>query len=140
MSIDRALTKAVKALAGREGFARVGIAPIDADLNSQRFDRWLAEGMGAEMAYMARNVEKRHRPAELVDGARSVMCLAVSYAPAAETLGDALIARYARGCETVPGRRASRLRRRDLVCLGRFRVDRRPDALGLDPSRSDHAA
>lgn len=97
MSIDRTLTATVKALARREGFARVGIAPIDADLNSQRFDRWLAEGMGAEMAYMARNVEKRHRPEKLVDGARSVICLAVSYAPAAETLGDAFIARYARG-------------------------------------------
>jgi epoxyqueuosine reductase len=70
---------------------------VDTDLKSERFDRWLAEGFHAEMAYMERHRDLRHRPGKLLDGARSVICLAVGYAPTAEMRGDAFVARYARG-------------------------------------------
>jgi epoxyqueuosine reductase len=45
---------------------------------------------------MARNLEKRLEPKRLVPGACSVVCLAVSYAPAAPR-GGGPVARYARG-------------------------------------------
>ena len=91
------LTPTIKRLAVEAGFQRVGIAPVDADLQAGSFAEWLAAGYHGEMDYLARNVAKRHSPADLVEGAQSVICLAVSYAPAAEPTGDAFIARYARG-------------------------------------------
>ena len=78
-SVD--LSAAVKRLAQEAGFARVGIAPAGALPDSRRFRRWLVNRFHADMAYMARHVAKRHRPDRLVEGARSVICLAVSYAP-----------------------------------------------------------
>ncbi len=97
MSSQQIATDTIKALAVEVGFARVGIAATDADLRAEPFAAWLAAGGHGEMAYLARDVEKRHRPAALVEGARSVICLAVGYAPAEELTGDAFIARYARG-------------------------------------------
>jgi len=91
------LTAEVKRLARQAGFARVGIASAGAVPHAERFADWLKRGWHADMAYLRRNVEKRFRPDKLVEGAQSVICLAVSYAPADETSGDAFVARYARG-------------------------------------------
>jgi len=88
MSDSAALTATIKAFAGEAGFAAVGIAAADAGLHAEVFRAWLLRGCHGGMAYMARNVAKRHRPTELVPGAQSVICLAVSYAPAAEPAGD----------------------------------------------------
>lgn len=98
MSCVDDFTIAVKVLASEEGFARVGIAPAGQVAHGERFRQWLAGGCHADMDYMARNVEKRLRPELLVEGAHSVICLAVGYAPpsGAET-ADAFVARYARG-------------------------------------------
>lgn len=91
------ITAAVKKLAMEASFARVGIASADADLHTERFRGWLAGGYHADMAYMERNVAKRLAPALVVDGARSVICLAVGYASDDTRAGDAFVARYARG-------------------------------------------
>ena len=91
------ITAEVKKLAMDAGFARVGIASVDANLHAERFRAWLASGYHADMAYMGRNVEKRLAPALLVDGARSVICLAVGYAGQDRPAGGVLVARYARG-------------------------------------------
>jgi len=88
-------TDAVKTAAIEAGFARVGIAPVEA-ADGEVFRGWLAHGRHGEMAYLARNVAKRLDPAQLVPGARSVICLAVPYTPATPP-GDTLVARYARG-------------------------------------------
>jgi len=97
MSGQASLTDTVKALALEAGFARVGIAPADADLKAEPFEQWLAAGHHGEMTYLARDVAQRHRPVALVEAALSVICLAVGYAPAEELPTDAFIARYARG-------------------------------------------
>ena len=91
------LTAAVKSLALETGFARVGIAPAGADCRGDVFRAWLDAGYHADMAYMSRNAKTRLCPFRLVEGARAVVCLAVSYAPDAAANG--LIARYARGCD-----------------------------------------
>ena len=91
------ITAGVKKLAMEVGFARAGIASVDADLHAERFRAWLAGGYHAEMAYMARDVDKRLNPARLVDGARSVICLVVGYAADDRPARDVFVARYARG-------------------------------------------
>jgi len=93
------LTAAVCDLAIQAGFARAAVAPAG-DLGcSEKFDEWLERGWHGEMAYMTRNQAVRKRPDLLVDGARSVLVLAVGYAPAADSAqsGPGYVARYARG-------------------------------------------
>lgn len=89
------LTAAIKALAIEAGFARVGITSAGPVMHGENFRQWLDEGYQAGMDYMTGNVDKRLCPAKLVDGAQSVISLAVSYAPDNDT--DGLVARYARG-------------------------------------------
>ena len=134
MSSAKQLTEAVKALALEEGFAAVGIASPKADLKADTFARWLEQGFHADMAYMARDVATRHRPTSLVDGARSVICLAVSYAPAEQLTGDAFVARYARGrdyhraCKQRAHRLMDRIRELEPTFEGRAFVDAGPIA------------
>ncbi len=91
------ITAVVKKLAMEVGFARVAIASVDAELHAERFRAWLAGGYHADMAYMRRNVEERFAPRLVVDGARSVICLAAAYGRRRRLRGDAFVAGYARG-------------------------------------------
>ncbi len=121
------LTQTIKTLAINAGFDRVGIAsatwgdsapgatappgaaaaPFAACPCGAVLRHWLSLGYHADMAYMAANLDKRLDPTKLVQGAKSVICLAVSYAsvtdvsparPGVRTdAGDASIARFARG-------------------------------------------
>lgn len=70
-------------------------------------ERWLGAGQQGEMAYLARNAEKRMDPQRVLPGSQSVICLAASYAGGdkSRASGDAgdipvthhgEIARYAR--------------------------------------------
>lgn len=97
---DNELVLKIRELAGRIGFARVGIAAAGEIKDGRFLTEWLEQGYHADMDYMAANLDKRLQPDLLVDGARSVICLAVGYAPACETAAkgrDYFIARYARG-------------------------------------------
>jgi len=98
MSCVRDLKDLVKSLAREAGFARVGVAPADPVPRSEDFRKWIGCGYHGDMEYMKRNLSKRVSPVRLVPGARSVISLAVSYAPDKEsTPSESLIARYARG-------------------------------------------
>jgi epoxyqueuosine reductase len=125
----------VKAIALERGFARVGIAPAASvgDEDARRFRDWLAAGRHGSMAHLARNVEQRLNPGLLVSGARSVICLAASYAPGpADPPPSAPVARYARGRDyhKVLKRRAQvlcdRLRELAPTFAGRAFVDSAP--------------
>lgn len=94
---ETSLTAAVKRIAGEEGFARVGIIAADVSFDDSAYRSWLAAGRHASMDYMSRDVDKRYNPGQLVEGDGSIICLAMSYAPAAGAREDAPIARYARG-------------------------------------------
>ena len=73
-------------------------------MGEQTFSTWLAEGRHGQMDYLQRNKDKRFHPEQLVAGARSVICLAASYAPADEPADSnaasneprAFVARFAR--------------------------------------------
>ena len=63
------------------GFDAVGItdaAPVSPE-DSAHFRRWLTEGKAAGMVFMHRSIDKRLDPASLLPGARSVICVALSY-------------------------------------------------------------
>ncbi len=87
-------------LAQQVGFSRLAVTSADpvSDEHARRLSQWLADGMHGRMDYLARNVDLRLDPAKLMDGARSVICLAAGYAarPASESPGYQ-VARYARG-------------------------------------------
>ena len=78
------LTESIKQKALAIGFDLVGITtakPIGAG-QTEMFRKWIEAGNAAEMQYMRRNLEKRVNPAELMEGARSVICVGVDYTPA----------------------------------------------------------
>lgn len=98
----RAAAAWVKELALAAGFSRAGIATLGATTTGQAYARWIAEGAHAGMGYLERHAALRHDPRTLLPAARSVLCVALDYAPRAgtpEPEGDLWpgVARYARG-------------------------------------------
>lgn len=77
------LTKAIKQKAMELGFDAVGITTAEAvePRQAQYLKNWLTAGRAGQMRYMHNNIEKRTNPAELLDGARSVICVALNYRP-----------------------------------------------------------
>ncbi len=96
------LADAVIAYAREElGFDLVGITDTAPLAGAGRLAEWLAAGMHGEMAWMATAGTARAEPASLLPGARSVICVALSYhdaddPPVRPGGGEAVIARYAR--------------------------------------------
>ncbi len=63
------------------GFDALGItdaSPLGRE-HVEHFETWLQSGYAGPMEYMHRNAEKRFDPAQLLDGARSVIVAALSY-------------------------------------------------------------
>lgn len=77
------LTEAIKQKALDLGFDAVGITAAQAiePCQAQYLKNWLTAGCAGQMRYMHNNIEKRTNPAELLDGARSVICTALNYRP-----------------------------------------------------------
>ena len=69
-----------------------------------RLERWLDDGRHGEMGWLARDPQRRADPRRVLDGARSVICVAEPYfqgeiAPAADARPRGRIARYALGSD-----------------------------------------
>lgn len=90
------------------GFQVVGVTSADpAEEDRARLLEWVAGGAHGGMGYMAERPERRADPREVFPGARSVLCLGMSYAPVEDGVGGARgsgsgsggarVARYARG-------------------------------------------
>lgn len=90
------LTRFIKSEALRLGFDICGIAKAEAvtDDAVQAYNRWIEQGRHATMQYLERNCEKRFNPTLLVEGCRSIISVAMNYAPAKTIEG---IADYAQG-------------------------------------------
>ncbi|GAB6011019.1 tRNA epoxyqueuosine(34) reductase QueG [Viscerimonas tarda] len=99
MPEQSSITEQIKAQALKLGFDACGFCkaePVGAESESLR--KWLDAGYHAGMTYMSNHVEKRCNPAELVEGARSVISLALNYYPARfQPLSAPQIAYYAYG-------------------------------------------
>jgi epoxyqueuosine reductase len=110
------------------GFDVVGITTAEPLAGASHLARWVADGAHGNMAYMAETADLRGDPRHLLPGARSVVCVAMSYHTEPEPPergvpgGRAVVARYARRKDyhTVIKRR--------LVRLGRFIAGRFPGA------------
>ena len=91
-------SRLIKSLASELGFSDCGIAKA-ACLSEDEFPlgEWLDCGFNADMQYMERNAEMRRDPRLVVDGARSIVSLVVSYKPDGIMQGVPRIAQYAYG-------------------------------------------
>jgi epoxyqueuosine reductase len=92
-----ALREAIKARALELGFDRVAIGPAGPPEHGEAFERWLAAGYAGQMDYLARGRAARLDPARLLPGCRSVIAVALQYAPAESDEDGRPVARYARG-------------------------------------------
>ena len=91
------LTDRIRAEAARLGFAACGIAPAaDNPVWAARLEQWLADGNNGSMEWMETRAEQRKGPQSLWPGARSVIALGMSYAPAADPLALAKASERAR--------------------------------------------
>jgi epoxyqueuosine reductase len=106
---------------GRElGFDAVGIAGADLGGAEAHLAAWLDAGYHGEMDYMATQVARRARPAELVPGTRSVIVGRMNYLP--EAAEGTSISRYALGRDyhKVLRRRLEKLAERIADDIGKF--------------------
>ena len=100
-----ALASHVRRLARELGFTGVGISGIDLAEDEARLLDWLGRGWHGDMAWMQRHGTRRSRPAALVPGTASVICVRMDYLAAGglepqAVLDDAALAyvsRYALG-------------------------------------------
>ncbi|MCX8098534.1 MAG: tRNA epoxyqueuosine(34) reductase QueG [Casimicrobiaceae bacterium] len=101
----RDLAAQIRELGLALGFSAVGFADIDLEREAAGYNAWLEAGHHGDMEYMAAHGSKRWRPAELVPGTRSVICVLLDYWPtqardAREVLEQpqrAYLSRYALG-------------------------------------------
>lgn len=91
----------VKSIAKGLGFDQVGIAPAAAIGRGEFVRAWLDRGFAGGMAYLGRNLHTRQNPAGMLEGARSIIVVAMNYnqspPPATDDSPRGRIARYAWG-------------------------------------------
>lgn len=77
------LTALIKTKATELGFSACGVAQATrvGQEEEARLRRWLDEGRYAGMHYMANYLDKRLDPRLLMDGLKSIVSLAMNYAP-----------------------------------------------------------
>ena len=86
----------IVATAKRLGFADCRVARAEPAAHRELFEQWIAEGKQGDMAWLARNMERRTDPRNVVPGARSVIVLAMNYFQGERAMDqDYRIARYA---------------------------------------------
>lgn len=73
----------IKEYASLIGFDACGICKAEKidDISASNLSRWLSINYQADMDYLARNVEKRIDPTLLVEGAESIISVALNYYP-----------------------------------------------------------
>ena len=96
------MTDQIKDAARRLGFGPVGVASVESPQHWAFYQQWLNEGYAGEMAYLARNLDRRANVREIVPEAKTILCVGLNYLPetdvAQENIGlTGQIARYARG-------------------------------------------
>lgn len=77
--MSSAIKDRLRALALAEGFDAFGVTPVDVELRSEYYLQWIADGQHGEMAWMARNNDRRLDPQQIIPEARSVICLGLNY-------------------------------------------------------------
>jgi epoxyqueuosine reductase len=94
------LTVALKQEARRLGFDLAGAAAAVEPPSLGHFRRWLADGFAGQMEYLAGRAAAYGHPSRVLEGARSLLMLAMNYRtvdPVPPGAGQGTIARYAWG-------------------------------------------
>jgi epoxyqueuosine reductase len=93
-----ALKQRLQEKARELGFDLCRVAPAGPPPHAEAFRQWIAEGHAGEMAWLAKNADRRTQPELVLPGVRSIVIVAKSYAPAAQPPRPiSTIARYALG-------------------------------------------
>lgn len=97
-----AVSQFIKAKAAELGFMFCGIAKADfLEDEAPRLEAWLKNGFNGEMQYMENHFDKRLDPRKLVEGAKSVISMALNYFPSQQQTDPAApkISKYAYGTD-----------------------------------------
>lgn len=93
-------SQSLKQRAAELGFPLCGICSAVTPQGAQRLDEWLAAGYAGQMHYLAERREAYDHPRHVLDGARSVVMLAMHYCtvePTPAAGGEGRVSRYAWG-------------------------------------------
>ena len=71
----------IKQAAIELGFDACGICAADDSGQYSNYTHWISSGFQGDMSYLERNLEKRIDPRKLVEGAKSIICVALNYFP-----------------------------------------------------------
>ena len=96
------LTADLKAESVRLGFALAGVCPAVTPAGFERFRQWLDAGMAGQMHYLPDRAEAYRHPRSVLDGARSLLMLAMVYRteePVEPQPGEGRVSRYAWGTD-----------------------------------------
>lgn len=91
-------TIALKKKARELGFSLCGVCPAVSPPGASRLDEWLAAGYAGEMSYLRERRDAYGDPGRVLDGAKSIVMLAMSYRtadPIASDAGEGRVSRYA---------------------------------------------
>lgn len=66
-------------LALEQGFDVVGVAPVDRDLNKSYFEDWINAGKNGDMAWLAKDPERRTNPQAVLPQARCILVFGMNY-------------------------------------------------------------
>src|SRR3954469_27372 len=94
------LTRDLKQRAVELGFALTGVCPAIAPPGAARLGEWLAAGYAGEMNYLSNRREAYSDPNLILEGARSILMLAMNYRTSEAApvhAGQGRISRYAWG-------------------------------------------
>ena len=96
------ISKSIKAKVNELGFLKCAILPAEFLLEEKdAFQKWLGNNMHGEMAYMARNVEKRLDPRLLYDNAKTIIVVLQNYFPGEtqKKMNAPVLSKYAYGTD-----------------------------------------
>src|SRR5262245_41535693 len=94
------LTRELKEQASMLGFSLAGVCPATPPPGAARLGQWLAAGYAGQMHYLADRRDAYADPAHVLEGAHSIVMLAMNYgtaAPIVPQAGQGHVSRYAWG-------------------------------------------
>lgn len=94
----RALRQWIEASAKALGFDAFGVAPVEVDVRADYFRKWIADGMHGDMAWLARNPDRRTDARKVLPEARSLVVVGLNYFQPHPPAGYR-IAKYALGAD-----------------------------------------
>ena len=121
----RSLTAEWKAEALRLGFSAVGACPAMTPTGWHRLAEWLAAGYAGEMHYLDDRFSAYEHPRHVLEGARSLLVMALNYRnaePVQPQTGEGRVSRYAWGTDY------HEMMRKHLHALADWLREHRPEA------------